>query len=262
MTAHSLDSLWSLPQDILARFEHGAPLDAKPIALIDEAVALRRCALYRKAFKGIAVGYPAELLEFDALAAWIRRERVTVDVTNASELDRAMAEEIDPMRIVMHPQGGAAAPIRSAVNAGAARFVVGSSRHIAILADSADRIQRVVVDATDLAGGTLASDVLTHPELDLIGLHCNLEDSDDATGAVKLRQMVAEISRIRHEQGVLLTRISLAGLSVGERYLAPRILRHVAEAIGEVVGDACTQYRYPRPALTVSPPLSALLPAA
>ncbi|MCW2564047.1 MAG: diaminopimelate decarboxylase [Mycobacterium sp.] len=71
MTVHSLDSLWSLPQDILARLELGTALDAKPLTLIDETVALRRCALYRKAFKGIAVSYPAELLEFDALAMWI-----------------------------------------------------------------------------------------------------------------------------------------------------------------------------------------------
>ena len=80
-----------------------------------------------------------------------------------------------------------------AVNAGAARFVVSSCRQIAILGDRADRTQRVVVDATDHAGGALASDVLTHPELELIGLHCNLDDPDDAIGAVKLRQMVAEM---------------------------------------------------------------------
>ena len=68
--------------------------------------------------------------------------RLTVDVANADELDRAIAAGIDPMHIVMHPQGRAAAPIRRAVNAGAARFVVGSSPQIEIIADSADRIQR------------------------------------------------------------------------------------------------------------------------
>ena len=236
-------------------------LDAKPLALIDETVALRRCALYRKGFKGIAVGYPAELLEFDALAAWIRREQVTVDVTNAGELDRALAAGIDPMHIVMHPQGRAAAPIRRAVNAGAARFVVGSSRQIAILADSADRIQRVVVDATDHAGDTLASEVLAHRGLELIGLHCRLDDPDDPIGAVKLREMIAEMARIRRDHAVLLTRISLAGMDVGEHCLEPRILRRVAEAMGEVVGEACARHRYPRPALTVSPSRVALLPA-
>jgi diaminopimelate decarboxylase len=261
VTAHSLDSLWSLPQDILARFELGTALDAKPLTLLDETVALRRCALYRKAFKGIAVSYPAELLEFDALATWIRRERVTVDVANAGALDRALAVGIDPMHIVMHPHGRAVAPIRSAVNAGAARFVVGASRQIAILAESAERIQRVVVDLTDHAGDTLASEVLAHRGLELIGLHCRVDDPDDAIGAVKLRKMIEKMARIRRNHGVLLTRISLAGMDVGEHSLELGILRRVAEAIGEVVGEACARHRYPRPALTVSPSRVALLPA-
>src|SRR5258707_12120577 len=261
MTTHSLDSLRSLPRDILARFELGAALDAKPLALVDEIVALRRCALYRKAFKGIAVSYPAELLKFDALAAWTRREQVSVDVTRAGELDWAIAAGIAPTHVVMHPKGRTAAPIRRAVNAEAARFVVDASSQIAILADSADRIQRVVVDATDHGGDALAAEVLTHRGLELIGLHCSLDDPDDAIGAVKLREMIAEMARIRRDHGVLLMRISLAGLDVGDHCLELRILRRVAEAIGEVVGEACERYRYPRPALTVSPSRAALLPA-
>jgi Pyridoxal-dependent decarboxylase, pyridoxal binding domain len=261
MTAHSLDQVWSLPADILARFEHGARIDTKPLALVDETVAVRRCALYRDGFKGTAVSYPAALLGFDAFAAWIRRHRVTVDITTAGELDRAMAAGIDPMRIVMHPGNGAAAPIRRAVNAGAGRFVVGSRKQIAILAESADGKQRVVVDATDDAAGGLVSEALAHRGLDLIGLHCRLDELDDAIGAVKLRAMIAEMAWIRREHGVLLTRISLAGLDVGERCLVPRILRGVAEAIGEVVGDACARHRFPRPALTLAPRRSALLPS-
>jgi Pyridoxal-dependent decarboxylase, pyridoxal binding domain len=250
MSAHSLENLWSLPS-----------LAAKPRALVDETVALRRCALYRKAFKGIAVGYPAALLEFDALAAWIRRERVTVDVTSAGELDRAIAAGIDPTHIVMHPQGRAAAPIRGAVIAGAARFVVGSSQQVAILAESTEQNQRVVIDATDGSACGLASQVLVHRGLDLIGLHCKLDEPEDVIGAVKLRAMIAEMSWIRHEHSVLLTRISVEGLHIAEHCLAPRILRGVAEAIGEVIGDACARHRYPRPALTLSPSRVAFLPA-
>ena len=130
------------------------------------------------------------MLEFDALATWIRREQVTVDVANAGALDRAIAAGIDPIHIVMHPHGRAVAPIRRAVNAGAARFVVDASSQIAILADSAERIQRVVVDATDHAGDTLAAEVLARRGLELIGLHCRLDDPDDAIGAVKLREMI------------------------------------------------------------------------
>jgi hypothetical protein len=261
MSAHSLENFWSLPEDILAWFERGAIFDAKPIALVDETVALRRCALYRKAFKGIAVSYPAALLESDALAAWIRRERVTVDVTSAGELDRAIAAGIDPTHIVMHPQGGAAAPICAAVIAGAARFVVGSSQQVAILADSTEQNQRVVIDVTDGSACGLASQVVVHRGLDLIGLHCKLDDPDEVIGAVKLQAMIAEMSWIRHEHSILLTRISVEGVHIAERCLAPRILRGVAEAVGEVIGDACARHRYPRPALTLSPSRVALLPA-
>ena len=255
MTARPLDHLWSPTSAIRTHF------DAKPLALVDETVALRRCALFRDGFKGMAVGYPARLLRFDAVAAWIRRRGVTVDVTSADELVRAMAVGIDAEHIVMHAGDGAAA-IRRAVNAGVARFVVSSSKQVEMLADSADRTQCVVVDASDRACGAPASDVLTHPELDLIGLHCNLEDSGDGIGPVQVRHVVAEMTRIRREYGVLLTRISLAGLDVDARDVEPRFLRRVGEALGEVVGDACTQYRYPRPALTLSPRASALLPAA
>ena len=261
MSTHSLENLWSLPEDILAWFEHGETVEAKPRALVDETVALRRCALYRKAFKGFAVSYPAALLEYDALAAWIRRERVTVDVTSAGELDRAIAVGIDPMHVVMHPQGRAAAPIRGAVIAGAARFVVGSSDQVAILAESTEQNQRVVIDATDGAACGLASEVLVHRGLELIGLHCTVDDTDDVIGAVKLPALIAEMSWLRHEHSILLTRISVEGVHIAEQCLAPRILRGVAEAIGEVIGDACARHRYPRPALTLSPSRAALLPA-
>ena len=259
MTARSLDQVWSLPGDILARLEHSVGRDAKPLALVDETVALRRCALYRDGFRGTAVGYPARLLGFDALAEWIRRHGVTIDVTSANELDRALAAGIDPKHMVMY--SGDAASIRRGVDAGAARFVVASSLEIANVAASAERVQQVVVDASDHAVGALASDVLTHPELELIGLHCNLDDPDDAIGAVKLRQMIAEMSRIRGAHNVLLTRVSLAGLDVGGHWLEPRILRRVAEAMGEVIGDACARHLFPRPALTLSPSPAALLPA-
>ena len=250
MIAHALDEIRSL----------NIRPATKSLALVDETVALRRCALYRNAFKGTAISYPAALLGFGALSAWILRNRVTVDVATAGELDRAIATGIDPSRIVMHPGTGAAEPLRRAVGAGAARFVVSSSQQIAVLADSADRIQQVVIDPTDVAVDTLASEVVAHRGLDLIGLHSTVDD-DDPIGAAKLRRMVAEMWRIRREHSILLTRISLAGLDVGERGLEPRILRRVAEAIGEVVGEACAQCRYPRPALTLAPRRSALWPS-
>lgn len=231
---------------------------ARPLALVDETVALRRCALYRDGFKGTAVSYPAALLRFNAVAAWMLTHRVTVDVATAGELDRALAAHVDPRRIVVCPRDVGVEPIRRAVKAGAARFVVSSRRQIEILAEDARRIP-VVIDMA--SADALVSEVLAHRGLDLVGLHRRLDDPDDGIGAVKLRQMIAEMWRIRRTHGVLLTRISLAGMDIGEWGLVPRILRRVAEATEEVIGETCAHYRHPRPALTVAPRHSALLPS-
>jgi len=260
MIALPLHHIRSLPKDLAVRLERGGRAGAKSLALVDETVALRRCALYRNAFKGTGISYPAAFLGFHALTEWFRSHRVTVDVMTAAELDRAVAAGIDPISIVMHPGNGAAAAIRRAVDAGAARFVVSSREQIAVLADSADRIQRVVIDPTDDGTGSLVSEVLAHRGLDLIGLHCRLDEPDDAFGANKLRRLIAEMAWIRREHAIILSRVSIASLDVGEFAHEPRILRRVAEAIGEVIGDACARHRYPRPALTLAPRRSALLP--
>lgn len=260
MTAHSLHQMASLPRDAIVRIEHSVRPDAKSSALIDETAVLRRSAMYRKAFKGAAVAYPAAFLGFDAFTAWIRRHEVTVDVTTFGELHQAMAAGIDPRRIVMHPGNGAEMSIHRAVNAGVARFVVSSSQQIAILAGSAKRIQRVVINPMDGATDSLVSQVLAHRGLDLIGLHFCLDDSDDAIGANKLRQLIAEMAWIRREHAILLSRISLGGLDFGDYCFERGILRRAAEAIDEVVGESCARHRYPRPALTLAPRCSALLP--
>ncbi len=67
MTVHSLDHIWSLPGNILARFEHRARSDAEASALVEETVALRRCALYRNAFRG------HRRCQLPGRVAWIRR---------------------------------------------------------------------------------------------------------------------------------------------------------------------------------------------
>jgi hypothetical protein len=73
--------------------------------------------------------------------------------------------------------------------------------------------------------------------------------------------MIPEMARMRRAYRVLLTRVSLAGVDFDEGWLEPRVLRKVGEAIDEVIGDECARYRYPRPALTLSPTPAALLPA-
>lgn len=134
MTAVTPDNVWSLSVDTAARLE--GPLRAAAglrDPRVDETVALPRCSLYRKAFRGAAVGYPAEVLRWDAAARWIARRGVTVDVDCAEGLDIALSAGVDPVRIVMHRSDWTAGPVRRAVNAGVGCFVVSSSQQIALL---------------------------------------------------------------------------------------------------------------------------------
>ncbi len=103
----------------------------------------------------------------------------------------------------------------------------------------------------------MASDVLAHKELDLVGLHCRLEPGD-VVGALTLSRAIGEMAWIRRRYDVLVTQISLADLDVGQR-CERWVLRRVAGAISEVIDDACARHRFPRPALTLAPSRGALL---
>ena len=221
---------------------------------VDETVTLRRCALYRKAFRGAAMSYPAEVLSFDAVAAWVVRHGVGVGVTTVDELDGVLAAGVSPLRIVMH--GGSPSATRRAVDAGVGKFAVDSGQDVALLA-GARRIQRVLIDVTDGSVDDLAADVMSGNRLDLIGLHCRLGDPGDETAVEIVRGMVGQMSRVRRNYGVILTRLSLAGLVAisGER----RDLRRVADMLDDAVEDGCARHRYPRPALVLTPARSALL---
>jgi diaminopimelate decarboxylase len=103
--------------------------------------------MYRNAFRGTAIGYPAEAIRFDAIAGWIRREGVTVDVTGADELDWAVVAGIHPSHIVMHGLDDAVG--LSALDVGVGRFIVDSAEQMAMLRACATRPQAVLVDVTD-----------------------------------------------------------------------------------------------------------------
>ena len=193
MTARSLDQLWSIPADIVERFERGAGIDAKRLALVDETVALRRCALYRDAFRGTAVSYPAAVLGFDALAAWIRRHGVTVDVTTDRRA-RLCPGEGDRPHAHRHAPGGPGCgvdPRRRQRRSGKVRRRLEPADRGAGRQRRPDPASR---HRCNRPAGGLGSEVLAHPGLELIGLHCKLDDPDDAIGAVKLREMVAAMS--------------------------------------------------------------------
>ena len=229
-------------------------------AQVDETVALRWCALYRKIFRRSAMSYPADLLRLGAVAAWVSRHGVGVDVTTVDELDYALAADVSPLRIVMH--GELSVTNLCALDAGVGKFVVKSGKQVVTLAGAAQRIQLVLIDVTDQCAEDMAAEVVSTNRLDLIGLHCQLGDADDETAADIVRGMISQMSRVRRKHGVILTRLSLGGLETTAGSGDRSDLRRAAELLDDAVEDGCARHRYPRPALVLSPSRGALLPPA
>jgi diaminopimelate decarboxylase len=221
-----------------------------PDVRLDEAIAIRRCALYRRAFQGSAVSYPATLLRLDAVANWFRCEGVTVDVTSGEEFDRAISARIAASQIVVHSGHGIALP--SAVHVGVGRFVVSTIGQVAVLrANSGDRTVRLVVDATNRCPDALAAEALAHRRLGLIGLHYRVGHTDLAALATTVDELFAQMVRISRAHAVILSRLSLGDVDLAD-FADPPALRRAAELIDGVVEDGCARFRYPRPALTLS----------
>lgn len=224
---------------------------------LDEAIALRRCALYRKAFRGFAVGYPADALRLDAVASWIRARGVTVDAASIDELDLLRRAEIDSSQVVMHCHGEVPISIRRAA---LARFVVNNGEQIAELADNPlARSHRVVVD--QVRSDELAAEVLAHRRLALVGLHTRLGDAELGDLAESVVSMIAKMAWIRRKHAVLLSSVSIGGVDVADMHGDLRSVRRVARAVDQAIEDGCLRFRFPRPVLTVSPRRSLLIPA-
>jgi hypothetical protein len=222
---------------------------------LDEAIALRRCAMYRKAFRGTAIGYPAAAIRLDAIAGWMRREGVTVDAASADELDWAVIAGIHPSHIVMHGLDEAAGLIALGVG----RVIVESAEQMAMLRSCATGPQAVLVDVTDAC---LERPLMVDRRVQFHGLHYRAGGADLTGLADIISAMIAEMAGITRKWGGVLSRLSVGGVDLTDGEIDPRSLRRFAQTINEVVEEACIRFRYPRPALTLSPSPITLLPAA
>jgi diaminopimelate decarboxylase len=221
---------------------------------LDEAIALRRCAMYRKAFRGTAIGYPAAAIRLDAIAGWMRREGVTVDAASADELDWAVIAGIHPSHIVMHGLDEAAGLIALGVG----RVIVESAEQMAMLRSCATGPQAVLVDVTDAC---LERPLMVDRRVQFHGLHYRAGGADLTGLADIISAMIAEMAGITRKWGGVLSRLSVGGVDLTDGEIDLRGLRRVAQTINEVVEEACIRFRYPRPALTLSPSPITLLPA-
>ena len=227
-------------------------------ARLDGAVAVRRCAQYRKAFRWAAVSYPVDVLSLDAPSAWIRRHGVSVDVGDSDELERALSAGVDPFRVIMHRSGLQVAPVRDVVDAGVGRVVVNSATDIAELAATALRRQRVLIQVRDQSVERLAEDVVASERLDLIGLHRHLTPGEP--GATAVVAMIASMQRIAKQHGVIPARLSLADADVADWGRNAVDLTAMSDAIGDAIETGCIAARFGRPSVNVSPSAAALVP--
>lgn len=229
---------------------------AVPDTRIAEAMAIRNCALYRKAFRGTAVSYPAEALRFESVASWIRDHGVGVDAASTADVDLLRIAGVHASQVVMHCHGEVSASSRRAAFA---RFVVDCPEQVDELADNPlERMQRVVVaDSSD----EMVAEVLAHSRFDLVGLHHRVGTVGLDELADRVVALIARMAWVTRKHGVTLSRVSLGDVDVKGCDRDLRSVRRVTKAVDQAVEDGCIRFRYPRPALTVSPRPSLLLQA-
>jgi len=171
-----------------------------PAYVIDETDFRSRARRYRGALRDTEVIYAGKSLLTIAVARWVREEGLGLDVCSAGELATALAGGVEKARIIMHGNAKSQDELRAAVRFGVGRIVVDSPFEIARLAGLAEDRQRVLIRVTPngcdihghntvnagtsdqkfgfaLDGGHTAdavARVLSHRNLDLVGLHCHL----------------------------------------------------------------------------------------
>jgi len=242
--------------------------------LTREEVDLQRCKAYRKSFPMTEIALPATALRNRSIATWVRDHRVTVDVRSGEELATAIAAGVQLQRLTLYADALSESELRAAVNLGVGRVVAGSVQHIELLRSFvAKRAQDVVIRMTDLNTPVLAiagvqsgfrfdsneSDtaiaaVLDHEWLNLVGLHCEVgsQDHDFVSYPAAIGHMIAEMTQVRRNHGMVLTRLGLGGgraIPLGDWAIE---LPQLASQIDDSLDDACGTLRFPRPLVVLS----------
>jgi diaminopimelate decarboxylase len=252
-------------------------LPRTPSPTLDEE-ELRRCKIYRKSFAMTEIALPATALRNRAIAKWVRDHRVTIDVRTGEELATALAAGVRLQRLTLYADALSESELHAAVNLGIGRVVVASVKQIELLRSVvAKRAQDVVIRMTDfntpvtsIAGvpdrvpvgfrfdsnesDTAIAAVLDHEWLNLVGLHCEVgsHDHDFVSYPAAIGHMIAEMTQVRRNHRVVLTRLGLGGgraVPSGDWLVE---LPQLAEQIDDSLDDACGTLRFPRPLVVLS----------
>jgi diaminopimelate decarboxylase len=251
-----------------------------PALILDEADVRHRCRSYVATLPGTEIAYAGKAFLCRAIAQWIATEGLSLTVSSAGELAVAQAVNFPAERTIL--LGNATpADLRAALRYGVDRMVVDSTAEILRLAALTPRLQRVLIQVTpdvhapadrpavaaddqrsgfSLRSGAAADAVrrvLSHPELTLTGLRCQLasqptELSDYETAA---REILGLMAAVRDH-----TRVTLTELSLGAGYAVPYLagdddvgLASFADRVRRVISSQCAQLRLPVPRLVIEP---------
>jgi len=259
-----------------------AALYDTPAYIIDEADVRYRCRTYSAAFGGAEIAYAGKAFLCRAMAGWIAQEGLSLDVCSAGELAVARSVSFPADRIVLHGNAKTPADLRAAVGYGAGRIVIDSASEIIRLAALSRPRQRVLIRVTpgvdahahravatgvedqkfgfSLSSGAAADAVrrvLTHPELELAGLHCHLGSQITHPSAfeVAARRLIGLMADAQDRHG-----LALAELNLGGGHAVPYVagdeefdLAGFADRISRVVRAECASLRLPVPRLTFEP---------
>jgi len=251
-----------------------------PALILDESDVRYRCRSYVAALPGTEIAYAGKAFLCRAVAQWIAAEGLSLAVSAAGELAVAQAVNFPAERTIL--LGNATpADLRAALRYGVDRMVVDSTAEILRLAALTPRLQRVLVQVTpdvhppadraamagddqrsgfSLRSGAAADAVrrvLSHPELTLTGLRCQLaalptELSDYETAA---REILGLMAAVRDHTGVTLTELNLGG-GHAVPYLAGDDdvgLASFADRVRRVITSQCAALRLPVPHLVIEP---------
>ena len=226
------------------------------------------------------------------MARWIAQEGLSLDVCSAGELAVARAVGFPAGRLIVHGNAKSPEDLHAALGYGAGRIVVDSISEIIRLAALSPSAlsssalspprQRVLIRVTpgvsahahpavatgvedqkfgfSLSSGAAADAVqrvLTHPELELAGLHCHLGSqlTDLTAYETAARKLIRLMAATRDRTGVVLAELNLGG-GHAVPYLAGDETFDLAEfaaRLRRVMDAECVSFRLPVPRLVVEP---------
>lgn len=253
-----------------------------PAYIVDEADIRYRCQTYITAFPGGEVAYAGKAFLCRGMAQWIAQEGLSLDVCSAGELAVARSLNFPAERIILHGNAKTPEDLQDAFHYGVGRIVIDNISEIVRITALSPGHQRVLIRVTpgvhahvhpavatgvedqkfgfSLSSGAAADAVqrvLTHPELELVGLHCHLGSqlTDLQAYDVAARKLIGLMATVRDRHGVTLTELNLGG-----GHAVPYVtgdeefdLAGFADRMRRVIDTECATLRLPIPHLVVEP---------